>query len=149
MNKVEWSQWINDNVEKAAIYGPLGRYDSDVIKTSSLRNLLNNITELPTVPQFVADYIEHYKDAHLTMEQWFTDADGDFEDVFEWLYDNDYETDCEREYILHTAIREGYIIETDTVEDITDKLVNHIRSDDFEDILRSSVRAFIIRDGIK
>lgn len=43
MNKTEWSNWINANMEKAAIHGPLGRYDSDVIKVSTLRALINII----------------------------------------------------------------------------------------------------------
>lgn len=43
MNKTEWSNWINASMEKAAIYGPLGRYDSDVIKVDTLRTLINMI----------------------------------------------------------------------------------------------------------
>lgn len=155
MNKQEWSEWINGNVEKAAIYGPLGRYDADVVKVNSLRNRINIIPEdieLPIIPKFVAEYIEYYKDSHLSANEWFTDDGNDFdfeENTYKWLSQVDYEKECERAYLLHTAIRKGYDIEPDQTEDITEKLVNHIRSDDFEDILRSSIREFVIKNGVQ
>lgn len=63
----------------------------------------------PVIPQFVADYIEKWKHDGLSLSEWFTiDYDSDIEN---WLYTNDYETNCRREYILVDAIRYGYEVE--------------------------------------
>ena len=65
------------------------------------------------IPQFVADFIEKWKNEYLTMSEWFSfNYDDDEEhEVFKWLYDNDYEENTRREYLLINAIRYGYEIE--------------------------------------
>ncbi len=45
MNKTEWSNWINASMEKATIYGPLGRYDSNVVRVQRLKTLVDIISD--------------------------------------------------------------------------------------------------------
>ena len=65
------------------------------------------------IPQFVADFIEKWKNECLTMSEWFEFYCDDEEQhkVFKWLYDNDYEENTRREYLLIDAIRYGYEVE--------------------------------------
>lgn len=67
----------------------------------------------PIIPQFVADWIEKWKKEGLTMHEWFSfDFNDEDEDkVAKWLYDNDYEENTRREYLLIDAIRYGYEVE--------------------------------------
>ena len=69
--------------------------------------------KLPVIPQFIADWIEKWKYEGLAMREWFTfDYDNEEDDeVAKWLYDNDYEENTRREYLLIDAIRYGYEVE--------------------------------------
>ncbi|MGV3051462.1 DUF1642 domain-containing protein [Streptococcus hyovaginalis] len=71
--------------------------------------------EKPVVPQVAVDYYEQYKDNLLSFSEWF---DGFYEKQFlegfqdgdklqKWLYDNDYETNRQRELALATLIVNG------------------------------------------
>lgn len=67
----------------------------------------------PVVPQFVADYIEKWKERRLLLTAWldFNYVD-DFENkTEEWLYSGNYEENITREYLLIGAIRYGYEVE--------------------------------------
>ena len=101
--------------------------------------------QIPTIPQFVADWIVSQKQRGMNIYGTLGEL-YKHKEVSAWSYNADdtwtYQTLCDAWFY-------GYRIESSETDEIVEKLVNHIRSDDFEDILRSSVRAFIIRDGIK
>ena len=67
----------------------------------------------PIIPQFVADYIEEWKNEGLTIYEWF---DLDFynnEDylVFKWLQDKNSEENNKGDFLLIDSIRYGYEVE--------------------------------------
>lgn len=69
--------------------------------------------EKPVIPQFIANFIEKWKDQGLAMYEWFSfDFDNkEDEEVNKWLYDNDCEENTRREYLLIDAVRYGYEVE--------------------------------------
>ncbi|WP_407390886.1 DUF1642 domain-containing protein [Carnobacterium jeotgali] len=99
----------------------------------------------PTIPQFIADWIVSQKQTGMNIYGALSEL-YKHKKVSTWSNNVDdtltYKTLCDAWFY-------GYKIESSETDEIVDKLVRHIQSDDFEDILRSSVRAFIIRDGIK
>lgn len=76
------------------------------------------------VPKVAIDFYRMYKDNQLSFEEWFSDFYSiDFREEFpkgeklaQWLYDNDYQTNREREFALATLIVKG----EDAVEVIED-----------------------------
>jgi hypothetical protein len=68
--------------------------------------------EKTVIPQFVADYYNDYKNYELTFEEWFECSEfgkgGKTENkTFEWLLDNSYEVNIERQFILADIIAHG------------------------------------------
>lgn len=155
MTEQQWLDWIKENTRKADVHGPLGKYTTGIVLVTHLSDIVSRLPKkkgLPVIPQFVADYIEYYRDSELSIIEWLTNDgnDADFEEqTYAWLTDGDFKTRNKRDNMLLTAVTVGYEIEQVEVEDITEKLVNHIRSDDFEDILRSSIREFVIKNGVQ
>lgn len=77
--------------------------------------------EKPIIPQFVADWIEKWKDQGLAMYEWFSFDFDNKEDVEvnNWLYyDNDCEENKRREYLFIDAIRYGYEVEKEILWEI-------------------------------
>lgn len=76
------------------------------------------------VPQVAIDFYNRYKNNQLSFEEWFSDFYSiDFREEFpngdklaQWLHDNDYQTNRERELALATLIVKG----EDAVEVIED-----------------------------
>ena len=105
-------KWINEN-KVARINNLRKMTTSHVVSVEKLKNLLVPKQDEPVIPQFVANYIEKWKNGGLTMSEWFDFNYGNEEDdeVSKWLYDNDYEENMKREHLLIDAIRYGYEVE--------------------------------------
>ena len=100
----------------------LGRHDEQSWKNENIKinkgrlfYLIDQLDEPKkvVVPKFVADFIEKWKNEGLTMSEWFefNYDDEDEDKVSKWLYDNDYEENRRREYLLIHAIRYGCEVE--------------------------------------
>ena len=85
-----------------------------------------NEPEKPKVPQVAVEFYERYKDDNLALGEWFddfysTEAIEEFprmDELTEWLYDNNDETNRQREFALATLVTLGI----DAVEVEKDKL---------------------------
>lgn len=77
-------------------------------------NLVSKIvTEIPTIPEFVAEFLEGregYALYELFDDEWLYD---NHDELARWLYDNDEKTNRERELNLVLAQRVGYEVETE------------------------------------
>ena len=100
-------------------------YMDSAVSVTQVYDLIDQLDEPEKVviPQFVADFIEKWKNEYLTMSEWFNfNYDDDEEhEVFKWLYDNDYEENTRREYLLINAIRYGYEVEKEQLYYVLDK----------------------------
>ena len=92
--------------------------DTDlVVGLSFTKNIINQIDEpqKPKVSRVAVEFYEKYKDETLTLGEWFGDfyseeAIEDFprmDELTEWLYDNDNETNRRREFALATLVTLG------------------------------------------
>lgn len=71
--------------------------------------------EKPKVPQVAVEFYERYKDDDLVLGEWFDDfyspeAIEEFprmDELTEWLYDNNYEINRQREFALATLVTLG------------------------------------------
>lgn len=89
----------------------------DSIQAKAFRNIIRKLHEPQkvVVPQVAVDYYEQYKDRLTGFDEWFDDFyDGGFraefpqgEKLTEWLYDNDDDTNRQRELALATLIVNG------------------------------------------
>lgn len=85
-----------------------------------------NEPEKPVVPQVAVEFYKRYKDDNLALGEWFDDfyspeAIEEFprmDELTEWLYDNNDETNRQREFALATLVTLGI----DAVEVEKDKL---------------------------
>ena len=74
-----------------------------------------NEPEKPKVPQVAVEFYERYKDDNLALGEWFDDfyspeAIEEFprmDELTEWLYDNNDETNRQREFALATLVTLG------------------------------------------
>ena len=117
MNKEE----LLEEVRKAELAVNLAeQYNGiDTSLADDVWHLIDCINQLdepqkPIIPQFVADYIETYKERGLSLVAWFEFLN--YEDEFEnkteeWLYGDSQEEMLKREYLLIDAIRHGYEVE--------------------------------------
>lgn len=94
----------------------IGGMDSDEVKKEALYIVYQiHEPQKVVVPQVAVDYYERYKDQLTGFDEWFGDfyEDGflaEFpqgEKLAEWLYDNDNDTNCQRELALATLIVNG------------------------------------------
>ena len=113
-------EWVNENVVEGDFRGGQEFWYGRFIEEEKVRNLLVPKQEKIVIPQFVADYIEKWKYETLIMHEWFTfDHDDQDEDkVSKWLYNNDYETNKRREFMLIDAIRYSYEVEKEILWEI-------------------------------
>lgn len=69
MNEQQWlDYWIEENMKKADVHGPLGKYTADIVLATQLSDLISRLPEekeLPVIPQFVADWIEINKNIEI------------------------------------------------------------------------------------
>ena len=85
--------------------------NTNYVDAKDLQNLLVPKQEKPVIPSFVADFVTWTKDWTLSEifdDEWLYEAQ---DDVAKWLYDNDKDTNQERELMLVTARSGRYEIE--------------------------------------
>ncbi len=80
-------------------------------------HIINQIDEpqKPKVPQVAVEFYERYKDDNLVLVEWFDDFYSNEEieefprmdELTKWLYDNDNETNRQREFALATLVTLG------------------------------------------
>lgn len=89
--------------------------DKGTVITCATEHLELDEPQKVKVPQVAVDYYEQYKDKLSGFDEWFSDFySSDFENDFDkaeelqiWLYDNDTETNYQRELALATLIVNG------------------------------------------
>ena len=97
-------EWID---EKAIHIRGLG----NIIEGETIKNLLVPKQELPVIPEFVAEFLDG-KEEYALYELLDSDFIYDNHDkLARWLYDNDGETNREREFNLVLAHLYGYEVE--------------------------------------
>ena len=89
----------------------------DMVIKNQVLDIIKQIDEpqKPVVSQVAVDFYEQYKNYDLDFGEWFGDfysekVKGDFpriDELAEWLYDNDKETNREREFALATLVVKG------------------------------------------
>lgn len=85
--------------------------EKDVVPVKDLQNIIVLKQELPVIPKFVAEFLEG-KEEYMLYEL----LDNDFiydshDELARWLYNNDEDTNKEREFSLVLAQKYGYVIE--------------------------------------
>lgn len=93
---------MNTYLLKHNKYGQIGYVDKSVIA-----DILEK--PKPKVSQNVMNYYKQHKDFNIYFNDWF-DSDtlrSDGGDVYEWLYNNDYKTNQQREFAFATLIMHG------------------------------------------
>jgi len=122
MNEQQWLDWIEENMKKADVHGPLGKYTADIVLATQLSNLISRLPEekeLPVIPQFVVNWIETckgYKDNLFGVYEFAPEA------VSFWIFEN--ESKKERVDLIARAWLDGYTIEKDklyVIEEVTTK----------------------------
>lgn len=111
MNKKEFIKRLIDMGGCGAKPGTWSRGWDDAI--SEVLGIAEELDEpqKPVIPQFVADYIEKYKDEGLSLGGWFIFNSNDHE-IDDWLcLNNTAEEKRRREYLFIDAIRYGYEVE--------------------------------------
>ena len=114
MNKHEAIEEIKDLYSFVMEDGP---FEVDLINKRQAIDIISQIDEPKkiAVPQVAVEFYEKYKDGMLALDEWFSDfyskeAIEDFprmEELTEWLYDNDNETNSRRELALATLVTIG------------------------------------------
>lgn len=102
-------EWIEN--KKWQAYDPDARTLYWAVTETDLENLLVPKQELPVIPKFAADFLDGKEDYTL-----YELLDGDFiydnhDELARWLYDNDKETNKERELRLVLAHIYDYTVE--------------------------------------
>lgn len=116
MDKQEAIETIK-NIDTLNINDMIAGQQVDMVIKNQVLDLISQIHEPQkvVVPQVAVDYYERYKDQLTGFDEWFGDfyEDGflaEFpqgEKLAEWLYDNDNDTNCQRELALATLIVNG------------------------------------------
>ena len=146
-------KWISENVEYAYfdMLDGSGRLSSAtaIIKPKKLQNLLvpkqpfGNSEELPKIPKFVADFLTG-KEGYLVCDLLDYNFLYDVNDkVAKWLYDNDEETNKERELSLILAHYGEYTVEEEP------KYVIDLDDEEFSDGNHYLKRLEMSVDGVK
>ena len=114
MNKQEAIDKIEDKRTDCddTIWG--GAYDEAIDDALAIVRQLDE-PEKPKVPQVAVEFYERYKDDNLALGEWFDDfyspeAIEEFprmDELTEWLYDNNDETNRQREFALATLVTLG------------------------------------------
>ena len=127
MNKQEAIKKIK-NIDTLNINDRITNQKVDMVIKNQALDIISQIDEpqKPKVSRVAVEFYEKYKDETLTLGEWFGDfyseeAIEDFprmEELTEWLYDNDNETNGRRELALATLVALGI----DAVEIEQDKL---------------------------
>lgn len=116
MNKQEAIEKIK-NIDTLNIKDRIADKGVDMVIKNQVLDIFSQIDEpqKPKVPQVAVEFYEKYKDGMLALGEWFSDfysneAIEDFprmEELTEWLYDNDNETNSRRELALATLVTLG------------------------------------------
>lgn len=111
MNEQQWlDYWIEENMKKADVHGPLGKYTADIVLATQLSDLISRLPEekeLPVIPQFVADWIEECKKHGKSLSECLVTFNFNHEKAFNWT--NAIRLD--REEIIARAWLDDYTIE--------------------------------------
>ena len=98
---IEKNTWVNDHIWRPFVY------------VDDLKEILVPKQGLPTIPEFVAEFLdgkEDYMLHELFDDEWLYNR---HDQIAKWLYDNDEETNRERELSLALAHIYGYEVETE------------------------------------
>lgn len=116
MNKKEAIEKIK-KLEGLTILDKTINLDSEMILKKRVLNIVKQLDEpqKPKVPQVAVEFYERYKDDNLVLGEWFGDfysneAIEEFprmDELTKWLYDNDNETNRQREFALVTLVTLG------------------------------------------
>ncbi|WP_180267071.1 DUF1642 domain-containing protein [Streptococcus macedonicus] len=116
MNKQEAIEKIK-NIETLNINDIIAGQSVDMVIKNQVLDIINQIDEpqKPKVPQVAVEFYERYKDDNLVLGEWFGDfysneAIEEFprmDELTKWLYDNDNETNRQREFALVTLVTLG------------------------------------------
>lgn len=116
MNKQEAIEQIN-YMDTLNINDMITGQQIDMVNKNQVLDIINQIDEpqKPKVPQVAVEFYERYKDDNLVLEEWFGDfysneAIEEFprmDELTKWLYDNDNETNRQREFALVTLVTLG------------------------------------------
>ena len=104
-------EWIDEHREST--FDLDEDFETVFIKVEDLQNLLVPKQGLPTIPEFVAEFLEGKEDYmlyELFDDEWLYE---EHDQIAKWLYDNDEETNRERELSLALAHIYGYEVETE------------------------------------
>ncbi|MGT2898032.1 DUF1642 domain-containing protein [Streptococcus macedonicus] len=116
MNKQEAIEQIN-YMDTLNINDMITGQQVVMVNKNQVLDIINQIDEpqKPKVPQVAVEFYERYKDDSLVLGEWFGDfysneAIEDFprmDELTKWLYDNDNETNRQREFALVTLVTLG------------------------------------------
>lgn len=116
MNKQEAIEQIN-YMDTLNINDMIAGQQVDMVNKNQVLDIINQIDEpqKPKVPQVAVEFYERYKDDNLVLGEWFGDfysneAIEEFprmDELTKWLYDNDNETNRQREFALVTLVTLG------------------------------------------
>ena len=124
MNEQQWLDWIEENMKKADVHGPLGKYTADIVLATQLSNLISRLPEekeLPVIPQFVVNWIETckgYKDNLFGVYEFAPEA------VSFWIFEN--ESKKERVDLIARAWLDGYTIQPEENMQVIFKLYDNV-----------------------
>ena len=125
MNEQQWLDWIEENLKKADVHGPLGKYTADIVLATQLSDLISRLPEekeLPVIPQFVADWLRYVKNTDITLygamdneflntqelTRWMTDGKNQLKFARAWLYG--YEIEIEKLYFVKESTTGQFLV---------------------------------------